>query len=463
MTESRRPALNILLMLSLLAAPGAAQDWAKLEAGAVARLQEFFRIDTSNPPGNEKPAAEFFCRLLSPEGIECQLFEIAPGRANAYARLRGDGSKRPLILLNHTDVVQADPKTWSVPPFSGTIRDGAIYGRGAQDMKSEGMLQAMVMIALKRAAVPLARDIIFLAVADEEVGGAGTDGMVTNQRALIADAEYLINEGGENILAGEALPFWTVSVGEKIPFWLRLTARGRDGHGSRPRADSAPHRLARALARVVDYETPLRLLPLVQQIFCDLAAVEFPAEKEKFCNLEKSLTDPAFRKRLTENPDWNYMLRDTISLTVLRGGPQTNVIPAEASAELDIRLLPGSDADALKQALRRAIADDSIEIELMSPVRTPNASPMGTELWRVFDRVIARHHPGTRVTPRLSSGYTESQVYRELGIHAYGFSPFVSPPDEARTAHGTDERITVEHYKKGLRVLYDVVAAIAGR
>ncbi|HEV8383643.1 MAG TPA: M20/M25/M40 family metallo-hydrolase [Candidatus Acidoferrales bacterium] len=439
-----------------------AQDgWPKYDKEATDLLQQYLRIDTSNPPGNEKRAAEFFCALFAKESIECQIFEIAPGRANAYARLKGDGTKRPLILLNHTDVVIADPKLWSVPPFSAEIRNGAIYARGAQDMKSEGMLQAMVLLALKRENVKLSRDVIFLAVADEEAATAGTEWMLKNKPDLVANAEFLINEGGENVIEGGAVAFWGVDVAEKAPFWLRLTAKGRAGHGSVPHADAAPHRLARALARVVDYETPLKVTPLSQQIFCDLARVRFPTEKDKFCKLEDSLRDAGFRKRISENPDWAFMLRNTISLTVMKGGPQTNVIPAEATAELDVRLLPGEEPQKFLEEIKKVIADDTIQIEPISKIRTPNESPANTELWRAFEEVVGKYFPKTVVSPRLTSGYTENQIYRQLGIHSYGFCPFVSTREEADTPHGTDERILVKEFQPGLRVLFDVVTRVA--
>lgn len=454
----------VALAAMMLAIPARAQmDWTKYQGRAVELLQQYFRLDTSNPPGNERRAAEFFCRLLSEEGIECQVFEIAPGRANAYARLRGDGSKRPLILLNHTDVVQADASQWSVPPFSGAIRDGLVYGRGAQDMKSEGVLQAMVMIALKRENIALSRDVIFLAVADEEVGAKGTEWMLANKRELVAGAEYLINEGGENIVENGKVPFWAVDVAEKSTFWLRLTARGEAGHGSVPIRDSAPNHLARALGRVVDYETPLRVLPIAQQQICDEARVKFPKEADRLCRLGENLDDAVFRKRVTGNADWNYLLRNTISLTVMRGGPQTNVIPSEAVAELDVRLLPGEAPQKFLAEIRRVVADDSIAIEPITEIRMPNSSPVDNELWNVFREVVGRHYPQAQVSPHLISSYTENQIYRQLGIAAYGFCPFVTTEQEALTPHGNDERIGVERFQRGLPVLYDVVARVAGR
>ncbi len=446
----------------LLRAP-AQVDWSRYDARAVELLQQYLRIDTSNPPGNERRAAEFFSELFGREGIECQVFEIAPGRANAYARLRGDGSKRPIILLNHTDVVTAEAKNWSVPPFSGQIRGSAIYGRGAQDMKAEGMLQALVLVALKRQGLPLARDVIFLGVADEEVSGQGTAWMLAQKRELVAGAEYLINEGGENIVEDGAVPFWGVDVAEKIPFWLRLTARGKGGHSSVPSSDAPTHRLAHALARIVDYETPLKVLPEVQSEVCDEAQLRFPKEVKRFCHLEASLRDSAFRKRLAADPEWNYLLRNTISVTVLRGAPQTNVMPAEAVAELDVRLLPGEDPQNFLAELRRVIADPGISVEPIAPARAPSSSPANTELWRVFEQVVARHFPSARVSPRLLASSTESPLYRQLGIAAYGFCPYVTSPGEAGTPHGADERISAEAYQHGLRVLYDVVERIAAR
>jgi len=451
----------VLAVLLLSPFTADAQDWSKYEAEAVERLQQYFRIDTSNPPGNEKRAADWFCELLTREHIECRVIEYAPGRANAIARLKGDGSKRPIVLLNHTDVVQAEAKQWSVPPFSGEVRDGVLYGRGAQDMKSEGMLQLMVMLALAREKVPLARDVIFLAVADEEVDSTGSKWMLAEGKNLIEDAEFLINEGGENLLERGEVPFWSVSVGEKIPFWLRLVAHGKAGHGSVPMHDAATHRLARALARVVDYETPLTILPIVQRILCDEAKVRAPREQAHFCHLEASVRDPAFRKRITGNPIWNTLVRNTISLTVMQGGPQTNVIPAEAIAHLDVRLLPGEDPQKFLAEIRRVIGDDQIEVQVLSPARVPNSSPASGELWQAFEAAAKKYYPKTLVTPRLSSGYTESQMYRTLGIASYGFCPFVSTEAESRTPHGNDERIILDEYKQGLRILWDVVTRVA--
>src|SRR5579863_31468 len=225
---------------------------------AVNWMQQYLRIDTTNPPGNEMRAVAFYKKILDQEGIENRAFEYAPGRGDLWARLphTTPEGKRPIILLNHMDVVTSDAAHWKVPPFSGEIRDGYIWGRGAQDMKDEGLAQLVVMVMLKREKVALDRDVIFLAVADEEADGTGSDSFIAHQRELLGNAEFLINEGGENLLEGGSVKYVGVDVGEKTTYWLRVVAHGRPGHGSRPNADSAPNRLVRALNRIIAYRTP---------------------------------------------------------------------------------------------------------------------------------------------------------------------------------------------------------------
>ena len=234
---------------------------------AVTWQQEYLRIDTTNPPGNELLAADLFKKILDREGIENQIFTYAPGRADLWARIPHSTTspKRPLVLLNHMDVVTSDASHWKVPPFSGEILNGSLYGRGAQDMKNEGLAQFMVMVMLKREKVDLDRDVIFLAVSDEEVDGTGTDWFITHQRDLLGDAEFLINEGGENLLEKGHVKYIGVDVGEKAAFWLHVVAHGRAGHGSLPIPDSAPNRLVQALNRIIAYRTPLKGLPVVQE------------------------------------------------------------------------------------------------------------------------------------------------------------------------------------------------------
>jgi acetylornithine deacetylase/succinyl-diaminopimelate desuccinylase-like protein len=431
------------------------------EDEAVKLLREYLRIDTSNPPGNERAAADFFHRLFAEQGVPNTLYDYAPGRANLYAILKGDGSLRPIILLNHMDVVQAEGKNWRAPPFSAEIVEGRIYGRGALDMKDEGLLQAMVMLIAAREHLPLKRDLIFLATSDEEVGGTGSAWMIAHHPELVNQAEYLITEGGSNLVYPGRGTVYGIDVAEKAPFWVRLTAKGRGGHGSIPLHDSAPNHLVEAMHRVAAWEPPIRLIPPVEEYFQQIASLEHEPMASRFRNIRKSLEDPTFAKKLSANEDFNYQLRDTVALTVLQGSSQTNVIPDTAYCELDVRLLPGEDPKVFLARLGAVVADDRIQIEPLSAFRPPNSSPTGTELYKIIEQVVHECNPRALVTPVLNSGYTESQMYRPLGIHAYGFAPIEVTPEEESTEHAANERVPVEQIRRATKMLYEIVARAA--
>ena len=431
---------------------------------AVEWEREYLRIDTTNPPGNEARAAMFFKKIFDDEAIENRVFAYAPGRADLWARIPHTTAeaKRPIILLNHMDVVTSDAAHWKVPPFSAELVDGSIYGRGAQDMKSEGLAQLVVMVMLKREAVRLDRDVIFLAVSDEEAEGTGTDWIIAHQRDLLENAEFLINEGGENLLEDGKVKYMGIDVGEKSPFWLHVIAHGRPGHGSRPIGDSATNRLVHALDRIIAYKTPIRVLPVVEEFLTEMAVYETPERAREFRDIRNAIHDKKFLEEVERDDSLNYLLRDTISLTMLGGSEQTNVIPPEAWANLDVRLLPGEDPKAFLESIRQVVNDPSITIEPQNKeFRLANSSPTNTVMYRAFRRVTGHYFPGTPVVPRLTSGYTENQRYRPLGIDAYGFCPYTATEDEGSTEHGNDERIRVEEVRRGFRVLFDVVAEVA--
>jgi acetylornithine deacetylase/succinyl-diaminopimelate desuccinylase-like protein len=432
---------------------------------AVQWLLDYLRIDTTNPPGNEMLAAAFFKKILDQEGIENQVFEYVPGRADLWARIPHSTpqAQRAIILLNHMDVVTSDSAHWKVPPFSGKIVEGSIYGRGAQDMKDEGLAQLVVMVMLKREKVLLDRDVIFLAVSDEEAAGTGTDWMIAHHRDLLENAEFLINEGGENLLENGKVKYVSVDVGEKSPFWLHVVAHGRPGHGSRPIKDSAPNRLVRALDRITSYRTPLKVLPVVEEFLDDMAPYEPPDRQRKFLNIRQAIQDKKFQDEIERDESLNYLLRDTISLTMLGGAEQTNVIPPDAWANLDVRLLPGEDPKPFLETIRRIVNDPDVTVEPEnSEFRIANYSPTNTALFDAIREISRQYFPGTPVVPRITSGYTENQRYRPLGINCYGFSPYTATAEEGSTEHGNDERIRVEEVRRGPRVLYDVVARVAG-
>lgn len=429
-------------------------------------LREYLRIDTTNPPGNEARAAAFFKKILDQEQIENRVFEYTPGRADLWARIPHTSAvaKPPMVLLNHMDVVTSDPSHWKVPPFSAEIVDGVIYGRGAQDMKNEGLAQFIVMVMLKREKIKLDRDVIFLAVSDEEVDNTGSDWFIAHQRELLGNPEFLINEGGENLLDDRGhVKYVGVDVGEKSTCWLHLVAHGRSGHGSLPIPDSAPNRLVRALDRVLAYRTPLKVLPVAEAFLRAMAPYEKPERAEKFRNIRQALQDKTFQLDVEQDESLNYLLRDTLALTMLGGSEQTNVIPPEAWANLDVRLLPGEDPKEFIESIRRVVKDPNVSVEpLNADFRMANESPANTALFSAIEKVSGQYFPGTPVVPRLDSGYTENQRYRTLGIVCYGFTPYVYTDEEGSSEHGNNERIRVEEVRRGFRVLFDVLTELAG-
>jgi acetylornithine deacetylase/succinyl-diaminopimelate desuccinylase-like protein len=433
---------------------------------AVTWLQEYLRIDTTNPPGHEMRAVDFYKKILDQEGIENRVFEYTPGRGDLWARLSHSAAeaKRPLILLNHMDVVTSDAAHWKVPPFSGEIKDGYLWGRGAQDMKNEGLAQLVVMVMLKREKVELDRDVIFLAVADEEANGTGSDWFIAHERDLLENAEFLINEGGENLLENGKVKYVGVDVGEKTTFWLHVVAHGRPGHASRPIADSAPNRLVRALDRILAYRTPLKVLPVVEEFLRDMGPYEPPEQARVYRNIRKAIEDKKFQQDVEKDEALNFLLRDTISLTMMGGSEQTNVIPPEAWANLDVRILPGGDPKALLEQIRGVVDDPNVTVEpLQAEFREANYSPTDTALYRAVREVSAKYFPGTPVVPQITSGYTENQRYRPLGINSYGFCPYTATEEEGDTEQGNDERIRVEEVRRGPQILFDAVAAVAGK
>ncbi len=441
------------------AAPEAREAVAALQGDEiVSLLRDYLRVDTSNPPGNEGRAARFFKDLFEREGIDCEVHEIAPGRANIVARLPGTGAKRALLLFNHMDVVNAERPYWSVDPFGGVVKDGYVYGRGALDMKTTGLLEAVTLINLRRSGERLSRDLIFVGTSDEEVDGLGVYWLVEKRPDLVKGAEYMINEGGVIDEVAGAARSYNVGVTEKCPLWISIKARGRPGHASRPFAkDNAVLALLRALDRLRRHHTPMRLTPAAEAYFKARAASEPPARAARFRSIRRSLDDPAFRKSLEDDPALNAILRNTISITVLQGATQTNIIPTVAEARVDIRLLPGEDPTAFLQAIRKLVEEPGVSVNTIGPFTPATASPIDSDLMRAIDRARARHHPHAVLAPTILTGWTESNLMRGLGIKAYGFEPYVLEEAEQDRAHGNDERISVDNVLLGAAILEEIV------
>ena len=460
-----KPIATLLVACSLLGAPTPALaqepiDWQGIGEEAVSLLRRYLRVDTVNPPGNESRAAEFFARLFEAEGIPYELWEAVPGRANLIARLRGDGSRGgAIVLLNHTDVVPADPAQWRADPFGAEILDGRLYGRGVTDMKAYGIVQFLALAVLHRARVPLGRDVIFMATAGEETGGHEGAGAIVAQRPdLLRDIQYVLTEGGATQRIG-ARTVHFVEVTQKTPLWLRLRARGVAGHGSTAIADSAANRLIAALERVRVWQPQLRLVPPVAEALRAAAeVVADPELAEAMRRIDEAVHERSLLERLRQH--YGNLLRSTVAITVLRGSSKTNVISAEAVAELDCRLLPGEDADLFLATLRDVIADPSIEIETFLRFE-PAESSRDTPLWRAIEEAARLQDPDAAVVPTVLAGFTDSHYFRERGITAYGWSPLVTDADDG-PAHGVDERLSVAAVRAAPRLLFDVVTLLSG-
>src|SRR3954471_4280193 len=437
-------------------------DWNALAAESQTNLSNYLRINTTNPPGNEILTARFLKAILDREGIEARILdttEIGANRANIYARLRGNGSKRAIALVHHMDVVPVTPASWSVDPFSGVVKDGYIWGRGAIDMKGNGIAQLMAMIALKRSGAPLTRDIVFIGNSDEELGSTGAIILVQKHPDLLRDVEYLITEGADNILdsTGKVI-YFGVGVSEKRTFWQRLTVNGVPSHGSRPTKLNPVPRLVTALYRISQYETPLHVTPGVDKFFRDIARTYPEPQRTWLSNVRVALDNPRARDWILSDVTWNAILRNTVSLTGLSGSNKTNVIPGVAMAEIDIRLLPDQDTTEFRETLKKIIGDTAVHLTHLANTKPPLESPVDTDLFRAIERAAHEREPTAFVTTPMETAATDRPTFRKVGITTYGFSPFRIPRAEIqRGMHGNDERLSADNVGYGVRFFYDIL------
>ena len=448
--------------LARRAAPAARPvDWNALRDETARVLAEYLRIDTTNPPGNELAGARFLQGILAREGIESQILdsaELGAGRANLYARFRGDGSKKAIALVHHMDVVPVDRRHWSVDPYAGVVKDGYVWGRGAYDMKGFGVVHLMALIALKRSGVPLTRDVVFIANADEELGSTGAKVFVDRHPELLRDVEFLMTEGGENPVRGGKVEYYGIGVAEKRTFWQRLTVQGTPSHGSRPTKQNPVPRLVAALDRIARYETPIHVTPGVDRYFKDIARNYQGERRSWLSDVARAVNEPRAREWILGDVYWNAILRSTISLTGLTGSNKTNVIPAEATADLDIRLLPDEDPARFLATLQEVAGDTAVHWRTLLPPKTPLENPVNTALFRAIERAARERDPGAMVTTPMMTAATDRPTYRALGIVTYGFDPFpVAPEEVQRGMHGNDERLSVENIGYGVRYMYDVL------
>lgn len=433
-----------------------------IEDEALDWLQSFVRIDTINPPGNESRAVDFLAAILDKEGIAYETAESAPGRGNLWARLEG-GDEPALILLNHTDVVPADMKYWTTDPLSGDIRDGYLWGRGTLDMKSTGISQLATFISLHRAGTPLNRDVVFVATADEEAGGFfGAGWLVDNHPEIFAGAGLLLNEGGSGEQTEKEILF-SVEVTQKVPVWLRLTAVDTPGHGSMPNATSSVTRIVDALTVLRNNPFPPRIVPAVDKMFESLAESAAPQWADAYANIEGAMREPGFPAKLQAHSAFLHALtRDTCSMTRMSGSNKINVVPPEAWAEIDCRILPDRPSEEFVANMRAMLADTGVAVEVIMAF-TPAVTTTNSLLYRAIEEVTSERHPGSRVMPSVASGFTDSHFTRDLGIASYGFDPIVVPEEEFARIHGNDERVNVDAFKRGVSDHLAIVRAVVYR
>ncbi|MEM8766124.1 MAG: M20/M25/M40 family metallo-hydrolase [Pseudomonadota bacterium] len=454
-----------LLLMALLPGPAlSATDDAitGYAAAAPERLAAYIQVNTQNPPGNETRGAEFLAEIFDAAGIAYETAESAPGRGNIWARLKG-GKEPALVLLNHMDVVPADLRYWSANPFGGTIRDDHVYGRGALDMKGLGIVQLQAFLALHASGAALNRDVIFIATADEEAGGAfGAGWLVENRPELFENVGYLLNEGGGGTVLGEDVVF-SVELTQKVPLWLRLVAHGNPGHGSSPQVETAVTRALRAGDRLARTRFEARVIPAVQAMFEGMAPYQSDRLTSRYADIGNAVKDPEFMHYLQlTNPGHHALLRNTCSLTGMQGSSKINVVPTEAIIELDCRLLPDQDPEAFVEELTHIINDPNITIEKIMGF-TPAVSSPDNPLYRMIEAVYGDYFPGVVVVPGVTTGFTDSHFFRDLGIVSYGYGPFVVAGPDRRGVHGNNERVSVENMVRGTELYYELLQRFTTR
>lgn len=439
-------------------------DFERSGEEAVRLLQDLIRIDTSNPPGNETAVAEYVNEVLAEEGIPGQIFARDPARGNLVARLPGNGTEDPVLILAHSDVVGVEPESWTVDPFTGLMEDGYIYGRGASDDK--GMIAAgvEVMLMVKRVGITLDRDIILLVEAGEEgTTEFGIDYMVENHLDAIR-AEFALNEGGSiHVRGDESVDRVDVATAEKVPWrMIRLIAHGVSGHGSRPRVDNPIVHLAAAVAKLGEQPTPMRLNETTREYFRRLAQISPPQLATMYRNIEDPVLGPMIEEYFRHNDILsNSMLRTSVSPNIIEGGFRYNVIPSEAEATLDVRALPDEDMDEFLAELERIIDDPAIEVTPPVSWRPSGPpSPLDTDLFRALENTQALMYPDATTIPMMVTGASDSAQLRAAGIPTYGVG--LPAKDDDRRAHGNDERASVPGMHDFVEFMYRTILEVGG-
>ena len=447
-----------------------------------ALLSEVIRVNTSNPPGNEAQIADLLAAKFKPLGFQVDIIQTPqPGKAHFIARLKGNGSKKPVLLAAHADTVGVEREKWSVDPFAGLMKDGYVFGRGAIDFKGGLAVFAEAVLSLARNQVPLARDVIFVSEADEEGGRYNTTWLAEGHWDKI-DCEFALNEGGWIIKNPDGkVRFVSISTADKSSVSLVLTARGASTHSSMPRPDNAIFTLAKAMARLADYDTQPKLIPSTREFFLTLGKTSGPPMSEYFQDLVTS-NDPERMKRadraISKDPLLHALMRNTIAPVLLNGGFRGNVIPGSAEATINCRLIPGTDVREFISEIKSVINDPRIDVAVSSrgipggdqvlaqqieKLRNTKPSTQDTELFRAFVESSKSIWPGAPVTPYLFQAGTDAAAWRNRGIPVYGTYPYPIDAEDLSRMHGNDERVSVESLRQGTELIYKTLLKVAAR
>ena len=445
-------------------------DRVQAQTDTEAYLVKLIGIDTRNPPGNELDAAKYLQSVLSGvSGIETQVMEMTPGRANFIAHLHATRpSKKAVLIMDHMDVVGVDLTKWQTPPFEPIVRDGYLYGRGAIDDK--GMLAASMtaFLCLARQRDALDRDIILLATAAEESGGEGIRWILEHEFSLIDGVEFALNEGGRIRAENGRIPLINIQTTEKIPYNILVTASGPSGHASIPLQDNALAALARAVVKVHEWKTPVRLNDTTRSYFSGLARLEHDPAMKRAMETLASSRDSVATDRAAEvvslEPRYSALLRTGVSLTLLNGGIRSNVIPSQGTANLNVRVLPGEDIREILAEIDRVAGERQVVFSLVGESRSsPSISPTTTALYRALAQASGVMAPGVVVTPMMSTGGTDGAALRAKGIPTYGILPLPMAVEDELRMHSDNERVPVAALGWGAEYLYRVLLIVASR
>jgi len=459
----------LLIPLLFLANANAQQtyliDWDEVGAESIDHLVELIQIDTSNPPGNETDVANYLQVVLAEEGLHSELYALEESRANLVSRVKGNGSKRPILLMGHTDVVGVQADKWYADPFSGMRQDGFVYGRGTLDDKDNVAAALMVMKLLKRYGVELDRDVIFLAESGEEgTPEVGINFMVEKHFDVI-DAEYCLAEGGQNVIEHDEVKTVGIETTEKMPRRVTLVARGTPSHGSKPTLQNAVLILANAVAKAGTWQTEVRFNDTTRAYFQRMAEISEPEDAYRYDNVENEEESEAIQQYFLENYPYHYSIsRTSVAPTVIDAGFRKNVIPSEASAILDIRMLPDESVEDFYAQLTEVIDDPRVEIvpeRIYRPAAPP--SEIDNEMFQTLERVAKQMYPTATVLPVMSTGATDMAQVRAKGMQSYGIGPArsVEEINSGFGAHGDNERISEDAFVELVQFMWNVVIEIA--